>query len=260
MITKEELSEIAAFVKEYVCQAAESFTKDINEVILKTNYLSDIIKTQSEKIKNLETLPCPEKGDPGKDGEKGDPGKDGKDGCDGKDGHDGKNGEPGLPGEKGEPGKDGRDGKDGKDGRDGRDGKDGEDGRDALEIEILPDIDDEKNYQNGTYAAHNGGIWRKNGNWKCIVNGIADIKIENHQRTFSIKTVLSSGEVTEKTFDIPVMIYRGVYKAGESYAHGDVVTWSGSMFHCNDDTIEPPGTKSWTLCAKRGRDGRDSKQ
>lgn len=57
----------------------------------------------------------------------------------------------------------------------------------------------------------------------------------------------------------PAMIYRGVYRDG-SYEKGDTVTWGGSLWHCDaEKTDEKPGegSKAWTLCAKKGRDGRD---
>lgn len=70
----------------------------------------------------------------------------------------------------------------------------------------------------------------------------------------------------EQTFTaelaFPVMIYRGVYKEGQTYAKGDTVTWGGSLWHCDvDGTTEKPdgGEKHWTLAAKRGRDGKDAK-
>ena len=58
---------------------------------------------------------------------------------------------------------------------------------------------------------------------------------------------------------VPGMNYRGVWKDG-GYAPGDVVTFGGSMFHCNKATKDKPGegSTSWTLCVKRGRDGRDA--
>jgi hypothetical protein len=57
----------------------------------------------------------------------------------------------------------------------------------------------------------------------------------------------------------PVMIYRGVFTEG-SYSKGDTVTWGGSLWHCDADTTESKpgdGSKDWTLCAKKGRDGKD---
>jgi hypothetical protein len=77
------------------------------------------------------------------------------------------------------------------------------------------------------------------------------------------RTVLLS--FTGKTLDykvelgFPVMLYRGVYKDGQKYERGDTVTWGGSLWHCDSDTHEKPGEGSatWTLCAKKGRDGKD---
>lgn len=59
---------------------------------------------------------------------------------------------------------------------------------------------------------------------------------------------------------IPAMIYRGVFKDGQSYEKGDTVTWGGSLWHCDEarTVAKPDGAeKHWTLAAKKGRDGRD---
>jgi hypothetical protein len=39
-----------------------------------------------------------------------------------------------------------------------------------------------------------------------------------------------------------------------------MVTYDGSVFHCNADTRAKPGngSTSWTLCVKRGADGKDA--
>lgn len=57
----------------------------------------------------------------------------------------------------------------------------------------------------------------------------------------------------------PVPLYRGVFVEGDEYEAGDLVTWAGSLWHCNDPSAEKPGdgSKAWTLAAKRGRDGKD---
>lgn len=55
-----------------------------------------------------------------------------------------------------------------------------------------------------------------------------------------------------------VMLYRGVWKEGE-YEKGDTVTWGGSLWHCDvAKTSAKPGDADWTLCAKKGRDGKDA--
>ncbi|WP_313084336.1 phage gp6-like head-tail connector protein [Atlantibacter sp.] len=146
-------------------------------------------------------------------------------------------------------------------------GRDGEDGRDALALEILPFIDEEKNYPRGSYATHNGGLWRAfektHGmrGWECVVDGVAGIEIErSEQRRFTLTVNRASGGSETKSFDVPVMIYRGVFKSGQDYQPGDTVTWGGSLWHCDVQTQDKPGetgSKGWTLATKRGRDGRD---
>lgn len=55
--------------------------------------------------------------------------------------------------------------------------------------------------------------------------------------------------------------YEGVYQEGKSYDIGNLVTWAGSSWHCNQVTMSKPGegSKDWTLMVKRGRDGRDGR-
>ncbi|EOZ9422652.1 phage gp6-like head-tail connector protein [Enterobacter hormaechei] len=146
-------------------------------------------------------------------------------------------------------------------------GKDGADGRDALALEILPFIDEEKSYPRGSYATHNGGLWRAYEKthgmrgWECLVDGVAGIDIQqSEQRCFTLTVNRTSGASETKSFDVPVMIYQGVFKSGQEYLPGDTVTWGGSLWHCDEQTQEKPGeagSKGWTLAAKRGRDGRD---
>jgi hypothetical protein len=53
--------------------------------------------------------------------------------------------------------------------------------------------------------------------------------------------------------------FEGVYQDGKSYDFGQLVTWAGSSWHCNEPTTTKPGdgSKAWTLMVKRGRDGKD---
>lgn len=147
-----------------------------------------------------------------------------------------------------------------------KDGKPGNDGKDALQVEIMPCLDDEKSYPRGTYALHNGGLWRSfqkttgmNG-WECLVDGIASIDItQSHEREFTVSAKLASGAITDKSFSVPVMIYRDIFKEGEKYQPGDSVTWAGSVWYCHAETTDKPGepsSKGWRLAVKRGRDAR----
>jgi hypothetical protein len=59
----------------------------------------------------------------------------------------------------------------------------------------------------------------------------------------------------------PGLAYRGVFVEGQTYDRGQVVTWAGGSWHCNETTTTKPGEglKAWTLMVKRGRDGKDGK-
>ncbi|MCZ7839704.1 phage gp6-like head-tail connector protein [Leclercia adecarboxylata] len=143
----------------------------------------------------------------------------------------------------------------------------GSDGRDALAIEIEPFIDGKKSYPRGTYATHNGGLWRSHEKtygmrgWECIVDGVSAVDVQqDNERSFSITLERASGALEVKSFDVPVTIYRDVFKSGNEYKPGDTVTWGGSLWHCNEATSDKPGevgSKGWTLAVKKGRDLRD---
>jgi hypothetical protein len=52
----------------------------------------------------------------------------------------------------------------------------------------------------------------------------------------------------------------GIWTQGTEYQARSITSHDGSMWHCNENTKTKPGTSpAWTLCVKRGRDGKDSK-
>jgi hypothetical protein len=56
----------------------------------------------------------------------------------------------------------------------------------------------------------------------------------------------------------PTLGYRGVWSIDEQYNLGNFATSDGSLWHCNKSTRSRPGTDaSWTLCCKRGQNGKD---
>lgn len=76
----------------------------------------------------------------------------------------------------------------------------------------------------------------------------------------TIKMEFVRGEVKHSyELQFPVVVYRGVFKEGKQYERGDMTTWGGSLWHCDTPTKDKPGTESWTLAAKKGRDGKDGK-
>lgn len=152
--------------------------------------------------------------------------------------------------------------KDGKDGKDGEDGEDGRDGRDAIELEIIPLIDEERAYGRGTFAIHKGGLWRAfettegMRGWENVIDGIADISIEfDGERSFKISTEKSSGKIVTKEFVLPVPIDKGVYREGQTYAKHDGVTYAGSFWIAQRETKNKPGNGNddFRLAVKAGR-------
>ena len=153
----------------------------------------------------------------------------------------------------GDPGKDGSDGADGKavdaeeiakmvadevsqmpKPRDGRDGKDGRDALDRIDADAINKRIDESVYR-------------------------LLPKIEIDGRSVILSTTSPDGTVDIKTHSLPHTLYKGVWRAGV-YDIGDMVTFGGSLWHCNESGEDKPGdaSKSWTLCAKKGRDGKNA--
>lgn len=141
-----------------------------------------------------------------------------------------------------------------------------EHGRDAIDLEILPAIDESKQYPRGTYAAHNGGLWksyeRTHGmrGWECIVDGLAAVNVvQNSDRDFSVTLAKSSGAEVVQKFALPIQVYRGVHQEGKAYEAHDNVTWAGSQWtSTKSENTDKPGTSdAWTLVVKAGRPGKD---
>lgn len=58
----------------------------------------------------------------------------------------------------------------------------------------------------------------------------------------------------------PGLSFEGVYQEGKTYQTGQLATWAGATWHCNEETTTKPGeSKHWTLMVKRGRDGKDGR-
>ncbi len=73
------------------------------------------------------------------------------------------------------------------------------------------------------------------GDGNASVDGVADIDVSmTGERSFSVVVRQSSGQRTEKTFSLPVMLYRGVFRIGETYHPGDTVTWGA---RCGTATV-----------------------
>lgn len=193
----------------------------------------DALQSKFQAI--VKALPAPEAGPPGVAGPAGESIQ-------------GNEGPPGARGDRGRRG------------RDGRDAKDGTDGRDAASIDILPDFDPEKSYPVGTFASHDGGLFRHNGaRWVCLVDGFKGLELEIvSDRTIEVRIMRTSGITDVKKFELPALIYRGIWDKDKAYSAGDSVTQNGSMWVCLRDTSSRPGTDkdAWRLAVKRGLNGK----
>lgn len=149
---------------------------------------------------------------------------------------------------------------------DGIDGAPGADGRDALALEVLPEIDQSKSYVRNTYAKHNGGLWRSfeqtHGmrGWECLVDGVHAVMPSLEGKSLTLTVIQSSGTESVLMADLPIQVYKGVYRPDDSYTAHDTATWAGSLWHCNvTGTKAKPGDGSsdWTLAVKKGRDAKE---
>lgn len=164
--------------------------------------------------------------------------------------------EQGPPGEKGEPGERGESGADGSNGRDGAGIVDGFVSRDG---HLIATLSDGSTKDFGEIIGKDGrdGEPGKDGRDGFGFDEL-DACVLDDDRTIELSFRRGSEEKAF-TFKWPTMIYRDVFKDGTEYQQGDVVTWGGSLWHCNKATTAKPGTEDWTLAAKKGRDGKDAK-
>lgn len=258
MTSKEIGQKMLAAVKSYIERTASSIRSELAQRL-------DAIE---ERVKQIPSGPEGARGPQGDRGEKGEKGE-------------------AVRGERGEPGSVGKSayamaceqgfigseaqwvaslkGEHGRDGKDGADGKDGDDGLDALEIEPIIGIDETKKYMRGTWAAHRGGMFRAYQTtdgmtgWECMFNGVHEEleEIIDDGRTIKRTTIYSNGREQVREFKTSCIVYRGVWKEG-TFERGDVVTWDGSSWHCQQTTSDKPGTNAWKMMVKQGRAGKDA--
>lgn len=90
--------------------------------------------------------------------------------------------------------------------------------------------------------------------------GFDDLDVEyDGERTMTLRFVRGEN-VKAFPLVLPILIDRGVYKSGETYRRGDVVSWGGSTFIAQADTDgQPEVSRDWRLAVKRGRDGKNGK-
>ncbi len=163
----------------------------------------------------------------------------------------------------GEPGRDGKDGVDGKDGSPGRDGKDGRDGLDVKDLfradggRLMAVMSDGTTKDLGVFVGADGKDGKDGAAGADGKDGLGfdDLDLTETEEGLELRFV--RGEQV-KTFPLPVVLDRGVYKEGKAYLKGAGVTWGGSFWIAQKDTDEKPGTGAgWRLAVKKGRDGKE---
>lgn len=85
-----------------------------------------------------------------------------------------------------------------------------------------------------------------------------DVKVmpDGQHLEFSLKSHEGDVLFTHELF-LPIPVYKQVYKAGETYTRGSVVTYGGSAWHAEKDApVGAPGdhNSDWRLMVKKGRD------
>lgn len=188
-----------------------------------------------------------------------------------KDGAAGRDGEPGTQGPKGDAGVRGERGERGETGAAGEKGEAGRDGRDGASIiglvidragHLVATLADGVSRDLGLIVGKDG-IDGKDGAAGSAGRdgfGFEDLSAEIVNERDLVLTFIRGEERKAFALPLPIVVDRGVFKAGTEYRRGDSVTWAGSSWIAQEDTIDKPDTgKGWRLAVKRGRDGRDGK-
>lgn len=77
------------------------------------------------------------------------------------------------------------------------------------------------------------------------------------ERTFVITAAAGERVKEIGRFTLPVLLYRDVYKPGQKYEPGDVVTWGNQSYVCKEATTIKPGEgPAWRLMVRKGGDGK----
>jgi len=156
----------------------------------------------------------------------------------------------------------GENGKDGKDGRDGIDGKDGAGIKDLLidrDGNLVASFTDGRMKSLGSVIGKDGEPGKDGAPGKDGRDGFGFDDLDMVEGDEGVFLRFSRGDVV-KSFRLPVVTDRGVYREGTSYLKGNGVTWGGCFWIAQKDNPEgkPDSPDSdWRLAVKRGQNGKD---
>jgi hypothetical protein len=124
-------------------------------------------------------------------------------------------------------------------------------------------------WERGAAVTHLGGTWIAKcatteepgigGDWRCIVSGIRDIRIEpaGNLRQFRLSLVTSDKQEIAREFTVQVPVHTGKWMPDKAYAFNDEVAWAGATWRAavENSDVEPGRSEHWLLVAKQGKKG-----
>lgn len=226
----------------------------------------ELVTPLLDRIKALETRP-PVPGEPGAAGEAGPEGPQGPQGPQGEHGLPGDRGgagEPGPAGAAGDAGAVGPAGPQGERGPPGERGAAGEPGAPGKSIGIA-EVRDFLDAGLAKWLLEAERAFRQRADAAIAAmpvpkDGVDGLDVDELEFDYDERMLIFKRDgVVVRALSIPVPKYEGVWHEGE-YEKGINVTFGGSQWVANELTKSKPGTDgTWTLCVKKGRDGRDAK-
>jgi hypothetical protein len=216
---------------------AEGVTQTLERMGQQLAEMRATITRLEEQVRNAPAGPRGEPGAPGATGPAGAPGEQGPAGPPGERGPQGERGATGERGERGADGVQGKDGAQGVPGPQGERGGPGERGERGADGIQGPQ---------GS-AGRDGAVGPQGERGERGADGIA-----TREELEALVSELDARTLADS--------YQGVYKAGDSYKRGSLVTWDGSLFIALEETTSRPAeSRSWQMITRKGRDGRDRK-
>jgi hypothetical protein len=261
-------STVMKHVRDYVQPALDTIAKRCDDAVAALR--TDMVERIAQIPHGKDGLP----GDRGQQGERGEKGLDGTPGNPGEPGKPGERGEDGKAGEKGDQGEKGERGEQGQKGDAGDAGGPGErgtDGKSVTAAEVVAELEPviqkwELDFERRAMDLFQRAVDRmpkpkdgENGKDGKDGFGFDDLTLERKDWRNYVIRFTHGDQVKEFALEVPMVIYRGVYKRDENYSTGDIVSWGGHMYHRDEKTerqIDPDKNGSgWTQCVKRGNDG-----
>ena len=161
-----------------------------------------------------------------------------------------------------------KDGSPGRDGQPGKDGAAGEKGRDGLDVKdmfradggrLVAVMSDGTTKDLGVFVGKDGDPGRDGVDGRDGADGIGfeDMTFETDEHGRVIAK-FQRGDVI-KSVRLPGIVDRGPFRAGDGYEKGDAVSYGGSLWIAQEQTVDKPdGSKAWRLAVKKGRAARGS--